>query len=298
MVSLDSLSQLEMYGKINPGGKCAIRINPGIGAGHHKKVVTAGKDTKFGISPERLDEVKEIAARYQLKIAGINQHVGSLFMEPKPYVAASETILKVARSLPGLEFVDLGGGMGVPYHKLDDEKSFDMTALHDELEPVLDDFVADYGYAPLFKSEPGRYCVAESSVILGRVYATKSHEGVNYAGTDVGMNVLARPTLYDSWHDVEILRNGKPVYEGERAEVTITGNICESGDMLTQKRELPVVKEGDLICVLDTGAYGYSMSYTYNTRRRPAEILISDSGEVTLIRRRETFEDLMSLLCQ
>ena len=302
MVSLDSLPQLERYGRLNGGSKCALRINPGIGAGHHKKVVTAGKDTKFGISPEKIPEALEIAKRYNLTICGINQHVGSLFMEPDPYVKASENILKIAETIPNLEFVDLGGGMGTPYHKLDDEASFDMTALHDALEPVLDEFVKNYGYAPLFKSEPGRYCVSESSVILGRVYATKSHAGVNYAGTDIGMNVLARPTLYDSWHDVEILRDGKPVTDGEKRNVTICGNICESGDKITDNRELPVIKEEDLVCVLDTGAYGYSMSYTYNTRRRPAEILISPAAssgsEVKLIRKRETFEDLMALLCQ
>lgn len=298
MVSLDSLAQLEMYGRLNPNSKCAVRINPGIGAGHHKKVVTAGKDTKFGISPEKMPDVMDIAKRYNLTIAGINQHVGSLFMEAEPYVKASENILRIAREIPNLEFIDLGGGMGTPYHKLDEEKSFDMQDLHDKLEPVLDEFVSDYGYAPLFKSEPGRYCMAESSVILGRVYATKSHAGVNYAGTDIGMNVLARPTLYDSWHDIEILRDGKPVTEGDRQEVTICGNICESGDKITDNRLMPVIKEGDLVCVLDTGAYGYSMSYTYNTRRRPAEILISSTGEVRLIRRRETFEDLMTLLCQ
>ena len=298
MVSLDSLSQLERYGRINPGSKCALRINPGVGAGHHKKVVTAGKDTKFGISLDKIDDAMEIAKRYNLTVCGINQHVGSLFMEPDPYVKASENILKIARNIPGLEFIDLGGGMGIPYHKLDGEEGFDMTALHDALEPVLDDFVKDYGYAPLFKSEPGRYPVAECSVILGRVYATKSHAGVNYAGTDIGMNVLARPTLYDSWHDVEILRDGKPLTNGERENVTICGNICESGDKITDNRELPVIKEEDLVCVLDTGAYGYSMSYTYNTRRRPAEILISENGQVRLIRRRETFEDLMSLQCE
>lgn len=298
MTSLDSLSQLERYGRLNSGGKCAIRINPGVGAGHHKKVVTAGKETKFGISLEKIDEALEIAARYNLTVCGVNQHVGSLFMEPDPYVKASENLLKFARTIPNLEFIDLGGGIGIPYHKLDDEKAFDMKLLHDMLEPVLDDFVRDYGYAPLFKSEPGRYPVAESSIILGRVYATKSHAGLNYAGTDIGMNVLARPSLYDSWHDVEIIRDGKPVSEGKREKVTICGNMCESGDKITDNRELPVIKEEDIVCVLDTGAYGYCMSYTYNTRRRPAEIMILESGEVRLIRKRESFEDLMSLLCQ
>ncbi|MBR3643420.1 MAG: diaminopimelate decarboxylase, partial [Parasporobacterium sp.] len=102
----------------------------------------------------------------------------------------------------------------------------------------------------------------------------------------------------DAWHDIEILRDGKPVTEGQTEEITVAGNICESGDVLARERTLPVSRDGDLVCVLDTGAYGYSMSYTYNTRPRPAEVMITPDGNYRLIRRRESFEDLMSLLCE
>ena len=297
MISLDSLDQLNRFGELFPGAKCSVRINPGVGAGHHKKVVTAGKDTKFAVSMDEIDEVGVIAKRHGLHIIGLNQHVGSLFMDIDPYVAATENLLQVALRFPGLELIDFGGGIGTPYHKLDGEEAFPIAKLHDALEPVLDRFVAEYGYAPLFKSEPGRYCVAEGSVILGRAYARKTNAGVRYLGTDIGMNVLARPSLYDAWHDVEILRAGKPVTEGETEEITVTGNICESGDVIAKNRTLPVSKDGDLVCVLDTGAYGYSMSYTYNTRPRAAEVMINKDGSYRLIRRKETFEDLMALLC-
>ena len=295
MVSLDSLEQLELFGQINPGGKCAIRINPGVGAGHHEKVVTAGKKTKFAIAEEDIDKAKEIAAKYNLKIVGINQHIGSLFMEPDPYVKAVRNLLRIAKGFEGLEFIDFGGGFGIPYHKLDDEASFDIDACRIALEPILDDFVKEYGYAPLFKSEPGRYCVAEGSLILGRVHAVKQNAGVTYVGTDVGMNVLVRPSMYDSWHDVEVLRDSKVVSRTDLVEQTVTGNICESGDILAKERMLPKMQRGDLVAILDTGAYGYSMCSSYNSRPKPAEVLITSDGKVKLIRRAETIDDILGM---
>ena len=296
MTSLDSLSQLESFGKLNPGGKCAVRINPGVGAGHHEKVVTAGKKTKFGIAEEDIDTIFEIADKYNLKIAGINQHIGSLFMDPEPYLKAVSNLLRIAERFEKLEFIDFGGGYGIPYHKLSDEAEYDMDDFKKRLEPIIDEFVKEYGYAPLFKSEPGRYCVAEASVLLGRVHAVKQNSGVKYIGTDIGMNVLVRPSMYDSWHDIEILRGGKPLSREKLETVSVCGNICESGDLLAKDREMPVgIEKGDLACVLDTGAYGYSMCSTYNSRPRPAEVLITLEGEVKQIRRRETIEDLMRL---
>lgn len=356
MTSLDSLAQLELYGEtwkaLSAAGKaaagserCAVRINPGVGAGHCDKVVTAGKKTKFGIQEADIPEIFTIAGRYGLKIAGINQHIGSLFMDPQPYLDAVTNLLRIARGFEKLEFIDFGGGYGIPYHKLQDEAPFPMEDFKKRLEPILDEFVADYGYAPLFKSEPGRFCVAEGSVILGRVHAVKQNNGVTYAGTDVGMNVLVRPSMYDSWHDIELLggegnvccegmsgkegngfsegtcgagmdglRDGRvdtPVRAEARVNVrdrcnnsdrrqgtlqTVTGNICESGDILAKARMLPELRRGDLIAVLDTGAYGYSMCSPYNSRPRPAEVLICKDGSVKQIRRRETIEDILSLM--
>ena len=303
MTSLDSLSQLELFGEVCnqmniPAGdrKCAVRINPGVGAGHHEKVITGGKKTKFGIAEYSIPQIFEIAKKYQITIAGINQHIGSLFMDGQPYLDAVTNLLRIARSFDNLEFIDFGGGYGIPYHKLDDEKDFPMEDFKARLEPILDEFVASYGRAPLFKSEPGRYCVAEGSVILGRVHATKENSGIQFAGSDIGMNVLVRPSMYDSHHDVEIIRDGDVVSrDGELLEQTVTGNICESGDILAKNRMLPKIEEGDLICVLDTGAYGWSMCSTYNSRPRPAEVMICADGKVKQIRRRETIEDLMNL---
>ena len=294
MTSLDSISQLRRFGRLNRGGRCAIRINPGVGAGHHEKVVTAGKNTKFGIEEHDIDEAIKAAGEYDLHIVGINQHVGSLFMDPEPYLKASQNFLRIAMKFKDLEFIDLGGGFGTPYHKLSGEQNFDMQALREALEPILDTFVKEYGSTPLFKSEPGRYITADGGVILGRVYALKNNGVKYYAGCDVGMNVLARPTLYDSHHDVEVIRNGQVVSPKDGTQVVnVVGNICESGDIIARDRELPILHEEDLVCVLDAGAYGYMMSYTYNMRGRAAEILCREDGSVLQIRRRETFEDLI-----
>ena len=293
MTSLDSIDQINLYGSLNPGSKCALRINPGVGAGHHEKVVTAGKNTKFAIAEEDIDEAKRVAASHDLTICGINQHVGSLYMTPEPFLNAIDQFLRIARKFPDLEFIDFGGGFGIPYHKLEDEEPFDIFRLSIEWTKRLDAFIESYGSVPLFKSEPGRYCVAECGVLLGRVNAVKFNGDHKYVGTDVGMNVLMRPVLYDSWHDIEIISGGK-VVTGMKEEATIAGNICESGDVLCKDRPMPMIKDNDLICVLDAGAYGYSMCSSYNTRLKPAEVMICSDGSYKLIRRRETYEDIFN----
>ncbi len=295
VISLDSLSQLELFGKINHGGRCAVRLNPGYGAGHHEKVITAGKKTKFAISESDVPQIMKIAEKYDLKIVGINQHIGSLFMDGTPFMQAVEHFLKIAMQFKNLEFVDFGGGFGIPYHKLEGEQEFDIVSFGAALEKVVEDWSARYGRNVVFKSEPGRYIAAEGGVIIGSVHAKKNNSGIRYIGTDIGMNVLIRPAMYNSWHDVEIYRDGKWVDDHSGVEtVSIVGNICESGDILAKERELPVIHEGDLVCVLDAGAYGYSMSSNYNNRLRPAEVLIGKDGEPKLIRRRDTLEDLLA----
>ena len=296
MVSLDSLDQLNLYGTLNPGGKCSVRINPGVGAGHHEKVVTAGKKTKFGVAEEDVDKIFEIAKKYNLTIAEINQHVGSQYLDPEPFLQAVENFLRIAEKFDSLEYIDFGGGYGIPYHKLDDEARFDMASFTERFTALLDAYAEKHkDNLPLFKSEPGRYCVAEGGVILGRVHATKQNAGKRYAGTDIGMNVLARPTLCDSYHEIEVLHDGRAVSRDVLEEVSVTGNICESGDLLCKERPVAHIETGDLVCVLDAGAYGYSMSSSYNTRPRAAEVLITKDGEAKLIRRRETYDDLFAL---
>lgn len=293
LTSLDSLSQLDLFGQLNPGGRVAIRINPGVGAGHHEKVVTGGKKTKFGISMDQIDQVKSTLARHNLHLVGVNQHIGSLFMEPQPYLEAARHFLSLVDQFPELELIDFGGGFGIPYHKLEGQARLDLQTLKQELTAMIQDFVARYGRPVLFKSEPGRYVVAESGVLLGTVHAVKQNDASTFIGTDLGFNVLARPMMYDSWHDIEVFHQGQIQSADQPLKsVTVVGNICESGDIIAKYRELPPIVEGDVLAVLDAGAYGYAMSSTYNNRLRPAEVLISQDGTVRLIRRREVFEDL------
>lgn len=291
-VGLDSLSQLESFGQAFPGSNVAVRFNMGYGAGHHEKVVTAGKKTKFGINDDRADEVKAILKKYDLKLRGINQHIGSLFLEETAYITSAEMIMELALSFDDLEFIDLGGGFGIPYMKQDGQQRLDLPVLGDRLKGLMDRFTARYGRPIRFKVEPGRYIVAESAVLLGTVHAMKEHSGIHYVGTDLGFNVLMRPVLYDSHHDIEVYRDGHLITDGEQT-VTVVGNICETGDKLAIGRKLPEIHIGDTLGVMDAGAYGYSMASNYNNRLRPAEVLIPEKGEPKLIRRRDTLDDLM-----
>ncbi len=291
-ISVDSVSQLERFGRLNPGGEVAIRLNPGIGAGHNKKVVTGGKKTKFGIEITFLPEVYKILKKYNLRLTGINQHIGSLFMDGDSFVESVDTILATASQFDNLEFVDLGGGFGIPYHKQENEPRLDLPALSEKLNTIISNWTRDYGKDILFKIEPGRYIVAECGILLGSVNSVKMNYDIKYVGTDIGFNVLIRPVLYDSHHDVEIYRRTNTP-SGKDETVRIVGNICETGDIVAKDRQLPEIFEDDLIGVLDSGAYAFSMSSNYNNRLRPAEVLIDLKGGHRLVRRRDSLKDLV-----
>lgn len=292
-VSVDSLAQLEMVGKNHPGARVAVRLNPGVGAGHHEKVVTAGKKTKFGINLDKVDEVLSIAIRYGLTIVGVNQHIGSLFMTGEAYAEAVSVVLDAARQFPELQFVDLGGGFGIPYHKQEDEERLNLSDLGRRIRHMIGKWDDTYGREIAFVIEPGRYIAAECGTLLGTVHSMKDNAGTRYAGTDLGFNVLIRPELYGSHHDIEVYRKGRQITEGPSEVVNVVGNICETGDAIAKDRRLPVMQEGDIVAVLDAGAYGFVMASNYNNRLRPAEVLIDKDGNHRLIRKRETLDDLL-----
>ena len=296
ITSVDSLSQLHLFGRINPGGKVAVRLNPGVGVGHHQKVVTAGTGTKFGIPMELIPEVKAVAREYSLRIIGLNQHMGSLFLDGANYLAGMQQLLAAAEEFADLEFLDFGGGMGIPYRKQEGQARLDLVKLGTEMDRLLFAWEKEHGRELNYRIEPGRYIVAECGVLLGTVHAVKENHGVTYVGTDIGFNVLARPILYDAHHDIEVYP-GQPRSGEERPRrVTVVGNICESGDILAKDRELPPIQEGDVLGVMDAGAYGFTMASNYNNRLRPAEVLIRTDGRAELIRRRENFDDLLRCL--
>lgn len=298
LVSVDSLSQLDALGRLNRGGRVMVRFNPGIGAGHHAKVITAGKETKFGVTPDNMDDVFALLAEHHLTLTGINQHIGSLFMEPDGYLDAAGVLLRLAESLPGnalekLEIIDFGGGFGIPYRKYEQEPRLNLAELGRRLHDLLCGWADKTGYTGRFLIEPGRYVAAECGILLGRVHAVKNNGDKRYVGTDLGFNVLVRPAMYDSFHDVEIYGGpGESTRSQETQVQTIVGNICESGDILAKNRLLPLMREGDVLGILDAGAYGFVMASNYNQRRLPAEVLIQSDGTARLIRHRETLEDL------
>ncbi len=270
----------------------AIRINPGIGAGHHKKVVTGGASTKFGIDIKYIDDVKRILTKYNLTLTGINQHIGSLFMDSGPYIKSAEIILDIAAQFNTLKYIDFGGGFGVPYNKQTNEPPLDIRTLGKRLGEIISEWDKKYGRKLTFIIEPGRYIVAESAILLGTVTAAKISYNLKYIGTDIGFNVLPRPMIYDSHHDIEIYRNST-AKSAKTENVWITGNMCETGDIIAKDRALPEIFENDIIGILDSGAYAFSMSSNYNNRLRPAEVLIDEKGNDRLIRKKETFEDLV-----
>ncbi|MCL2629372.1 MAG: diaminopimelate decarboxylase [Alphaproteobacteria bacterium] len=294
LISVDSVSQLERYGRLNPGGKIALRFNPGVGAGFHKKTTTGGFETKFGINAEYIPEVKEIIKKYNLSLVGINQHIGSGFSDPASYVKSIENILRIAQKFKGLKFIDFGGGFKIPYKKQEGEARFDLGTLGKKLSKVMREFAKSYDPNIAFYIEPGRYVVAECGRVIGKVNCVKQNGPNKYARTDIGFNVLVRPCMYDAHHDIEIFRGGKELKSSKKERVIVTGNICESGDILTPGgRMMPQILEEDVVALADAGAYGFSMSSEYNSRGRAAEVLIKENGRVKLIRKRETLKDLL-----
>ncbi|MBI2575208.1 diaminopimelate decarboxylase, partial [Candidatus Woesearchaeota archaeon] len=295
MVNCDSLSQLERYGKLNQNSKVCVRINPDVGGGHHGHVITGGPESKFGIYYDKVGAIKDIAKKHGLKVVGVHQHIGSGILEAEKFMLAMKVLLKTAREFEGLEFVDFGGGIGVPYFP--GQKRMDIKALGKKMTETFSAFCKSYGNGKELALciEPGRYPVAEAGFLLCTVNTIKETPKHRFAGVDTGFNHLIRAAMYGSYHPIIVASNVKA---GKTQKVAIAGNVCESGDVFTRDehgiadRELPPIKEGDIIAILNAGAYGFSMSSNYNTRQRPAEVLVSGKT-AKVIRKKETFEQLM-----
>lgn len=290
LICLDSISQVETWGKMFPGTQIMVRINPGTsGVGHSQKVVTSGKATKFGITEENLEELFEVAAKYGVQIIGTHQHLGSLFLNDKipDYIAGVEAGLDIVkRHFKDVQIVDLGGGFGVPYKP--GEQPLDLNRVAKELKPILQQFVAEYPSVKEFKFEPGRYIPCEAGKLYGTVTAVKHENGIYWIGTDIGMNQLVRPSMYDSYHEIAL-----PESSGELVEANFCGNVCESGDVLGKQRPVRLPEVGDPVVVYNAGAYGYSMASNYTGRARPAEVLIhTEEGDCVTIRQRQTLGNM------
>lgn len=298
LICLDSISQVETWGKLFPKTNIMVRINPGSkGVGHSEKVVTSGKATKFGISEENLPILFETAEKYDLRIIGTHQHLGSLFLDDKipDYIDGVKAGLEIVKKyFKGVKIVDLGGGFGVPY--LPDEKPLNLSRVANELLPILSEFVSSYPSVKEFKFEPGRYIPCEAGKLIGTVTATKHENDTYWICTDIGMGTLVRPSMYDSYHEIEVV-SLDDTSSNSQITANFCGNVCESGDILGKKRLIDgLPKVNDLIIVSNAGAYGYSMASNYTGRPRPAEVMVYPDGSYKLIRRRENVLDLMGYI--
>ncbi len=294
LICLDSISQVETWGKMFPNSDIMVRINPGvIGVGHSEKVITSGKATKFGISEENLQELSEVVNKYGLRVIGTHQHLGSLFLNDKipNYIAGVKAGLSIVkRYFSNVKVVDLGGGFGVPYEPQEQDLDFALVAT--QLIPVLKEFILEYPSVEEFKFEPGRFIPCEAGMLVGTVTAVKHENGTYWVGTDIGMNQLVRPSMYGSYHEITLSYNGET--SKEKIIANFCGNICESGDILGRERSIFLPNVGDNVVVHNAGAYGFSMASNYTGRVRPAEVMLYEDGTTKLIRKRETLETLMA----
>lgn len=293
VVNIDALYQLEALPKIAKKTRVSFRINPEVGAGHHDHCITAGKDAKFGIWGNEAVKAYRIAKEKDLEPVGIHMHIGSGVMSPAPFAAAVKKLLQIAGRVKkevgiDFEFIDIGGGFGVPYKN--GEAPLDLGGFFKTVVGVFKDGLAEHSLGePVLHIEPGRYLVADSTILLTKVAGVKSTPYKKFVGVDAGFNVLVRPAKYGSYHEIIPTKNPS----AKKTETfDIAGPLCESGDLLANDRKLPPLKKGDVLAVLDAGAYGFSMSSRYNSRPLCGEVLVN-GDRIEKIRETERFEDLL-----
>jgi len=297
-VNAGSLDMLKQLGKISPGHHVWLRINPRFGYGHSKKTNTGGENSKHGIwHPE---QAIPIIKKYKLKLIGLHMHIGSgvNYLHLKK---VSQAMIKYAFQLnQKISSISVGGGLPIPYKFNDqpiDIKKYFM--LWDIARKKISKFL---GEKIELEIEPGRFLVAESGILISKVWATKKMGNKNFVLVDVGFNDLMRPTMYGSYHHISVIYgDDRKMNEKETIDTVVAGPLCESGDIFTQKeggtvqtRKLPTIKVGDYLIFHDTGAYGAAMSSNYNTRPLIPEILLKNNDSI-VIRRRQTIEEILNL---
>ena len=293
-INVDSQSEMDRLLKISVPQIISVRVNPEVGAGHHSHCITAGPDSKFGLWEEEVIQAYAIAQRARVGRFGIHMHIGSGVLEPEPYAAAVGKLLKIAKRVHeevgiNFEFIDIGGGLGIPYNP--EEKDLDLSEFSSKVVSMFKSKVKEYGLGkPFLFVEPGRYLVGDASILLTSVNTVKVTPSHKYVGVDAGFNTLLRPTMYGSYHPILVANK---LGEADKETYQVAGPICESGDLLAKDRTLPEIQEGDLLAVLNAGAYGYSMSSQYNSRPRAAEVMIK-AGKPVVVREREQLKDLVT----
>lgn len=294
-INLDSLSALERLAQFPDaeGREISFRVNPRVGAGHHGHCITGGDLSKFGIMEEEAVQAYVRALDLGFKPVGIHTHIGSGILDPEPFKLAVQTLMDVAGRVHSeaevhFQFIDFGGGLGIPYEP--QECQLDIEMFSQEITDLFKEKLNQYNLGnPTMCLEPGRYLVGDASYLLTRVNTVKQSYR-KFIGVDAGFNTLLRPTMYGSYHHIVV---ADQVESEATQKVDVAGDICESGDLFARDRPLPEIEEGDLLAILNAGAYAFSMSSQYNSRPRPSEVLVKD-GESEVIRERETFADLLS----
>jgi diaminopimelate decarboxylase len=286
----------ERAAKLRVRARVALRVNPDVFAETHPYISTGLREHKFGIDIRKARAVYKAASKSKyLEPCGVSVHIGSQIRSAEPFGAAIsrvvDLVLQLRRDGMAIQYVDAGGGLGIDYHAAADSApaaGFDPEKQVGEYACALLKPLERLGEGATLLLEPGRFLVAQAGLLLARVLYVKKNGKKTFVITDAGMNDLIRPALYQAHHEIV------PVAprEGRKRVVDVVGPVCETGDFFARDRLLPELLPGDLVAILDAGAYGSSQSSNYNSRPRPAEVLI-EGKSVELIRRRETMEDLL-----
>ena len=283
-INIDSLPMLERFGRTFPDVPVCIRINPHIMAGGNTKISVGHIDSKFGISYQQLPSIKAIVENTGMCINGLHMHTGSDIADPEAFLQGADLLLQLAMGFPDLDFVDLGGGFKVTYKPGD--QGLDLERLGAMLSARFRDFCQAYGKNLTLVFEPGKFLVSEAGYLLATTSLIKKTPAATFAFLNTGLNHLIRPMFYHAYHHIVNVSNP----QGDPHLYQVVGYICET-DTLGHNREIPEVREGDVLCLLNAGAYGFMMASNYNSRPRPAEVMLFE-GKDYLIRERETMEDL------
>lgn len=285
-INIDELGILEQFGDTYGGSvPCCIRLNPHIMAGGNSHISVGHIDSKFGISIHQVPHIHRIVKNYGIKVNGLHMHTGSDILDADVFLRGADLLYEAARGFEDLEFMDFGSGFKVKYKEGD--VTTDIEDIGKKISKSFKDFCKDYGRKLQLWFEPGKFLVSESGYFLVSVNVVKQTTSTVFAGVNSGQNHLIRPMLYDAYHHITNLSNTK----GAQRIYSVVGYICES-DTLGYDRKLHEVKVGDVLAISNAGAYAFSMSSNYNSRLRPAEVMIHN-GEAKLIRKREELEDLL-----
>ena len=285
-INIDNISILEQFGnKYANTYPVFIRINPHIFAGGNYKISTGHIDSKFGISIHQLRHIQRIVKTTGLNVEGLHMHTGSEIKDIDVFIQGLEIMFEMVEDFPNLKYIDMGSGFKVPYQE--GELETDVKTLGKKVLKAVNNFKKETGKDFELWFEPGKYLVSESGHFLVRTNVIKQTTATVFVGVNSGFNHLIRPMFYDSYHKIENLSNPT----GPERIYTVVGNICET-DTFAWDRKINEVREGDILVFRNAGAYGFEMSSNFNSRLKPAEVMVMD-GNVHLIRKRDVFEDLL-----